>query len=198
MFASGGKQEPPKLSNSNHNSKIIMGDVACTLEGMKEIRKRMRISGKYRVAIVGGSHSAFSAAWMCLNKLDDLSVDNNIISSSANTENSEISVDKTININHTSLTETDLDDKISPTAASPSTSYISKLGPSSICILHRSSIKVFYGTKKDADSDNYVDIGVVNKTTGQIHPFAGLRGDAKELWREIKNGRETRVRLVKR
>ena len=53
----------------------------------------------------------------------------------------------------------------------------------SIVILHRSAIKVFYSMKKEADIDNYYDIGVMNKTTGQIHPFGGLRGDSKILWR---------------
>ena len=42
---------------------------------------------------------------------------------------------------------------------------------------------MFYGTKKDATEDGYTDIGVVNRTTGQIHPFGGIRGDAKQLWR---------------
>jgi hypothetical protein len=36
----------------------------------------------------------------------------------------------------------------------------------------------------------------VNRNTGQINPFGGLRGDAKDLWRAVKNGEETRVRLV--
>lgn len=36
----------------------------------------------------------------------------------------------------------------------------------------------------------------VNKATGQIHPFGGLRGDAKELWRNITTRQEGRVKLV--
>jgi hypothetical protein len=62
--------------------------------------------------------------------------------------------------------------------------------------LHRSAIRVFYATKKEADADGYADIGLVNRFTGQIHPFGGLRGDAKALWRDIKMSKETRVRLV--
>ena len=57
--------------------------------------------------------------------------------------------------------------------------------------------QVFYATKKEAEQDGYSDIGVVNRTTGQIHPFGGLRGDAKALWRDVRNGKEQRVRLVR-
>jgi hypothetical protein len=56
-------------------------------------------------------------------------------------------------------------------------------GQSDVLILHRSYIKVFYSTKKEADCDLYYDTGVINKGTGQIHPFGGLRGDSKLLWR---------------
>ena len=66
---------------------------------------------------------------------------------------------------------------------SSSSSSGSSMGANSVLILHRSAIKVFYSTKKEADSDSYTDIGMVNKGTGQIHPFGGLRGDSKALWR---------------
>ena len=121
-------------------------------------------------------------------------------------------------------------------------------GPSSVCILYRSAIKVFYSTRAEAEKDGYSYsspavpapkcstsndtaagstgsvsnsvspagrnsaknssfVGkskssgsglssIVSKVTGQIHPFGGLRGDAKQLWREVKNGTEQRVRLL--
>lgn len=68
-------------------------------------------------------------------------------------------------------------------SSSSSSSSGSSMGANSVLILHRSAIKVFYSTKKEADSDSYTDIGMVNKGTGQIHPFGGLRGDSKALWR---------------
>ena len=134
----------------------------CTEEGIAEVKRRLlaadtAITGSTakpgcvrnkRIVIVGGSHSAFSAAWMCLNKLG---------------------------------LETE----------------VGSLGTSSIMISHRSAVRVFYACKKDAELDNYDNIGHINKLTGQIHPFGGLRGDAKELWRGIKQGREQRVRLLK-
>jgi hypothetical protein len=35
-----------------------------------------------------------------------------------------------------------------------------------------------------------------DKVTGHIHPFGGLRGDAKQLWRAVREGKEQRVRLL--
>jgi hypothetical protein len=107
---------------------------------------------KKRIVIVGGSHSAFSAAWMCLHALGLTNEESN---------------------KHGSL------------------------GNSSIIMLYRSAVRVFYATKKEADSDGYEDIGIINKTTGQIHPFGGIRGDSKKLWRDVRGAREPRVRMIK-
>ena len=64
----------------------------------------------------------------------------------------------------------------------------------SISILHRSPIRVFYGSEREASLDGYEDYSSVNRT-GQVHAFGGLRGDAKALYRRIRRGQETRVRL---
>lgn len=64
----------------------------------------------------------------------------------------------------------------------------------SITILHRSPVRVFYTSKREADSDSYKDFKQTNRH-GQVHAFAGLRGDAKNFFNDIVRGREPRVRL---
>lgn len=152
VLATGGKQLAPDLGGKDINKKVICSDDVCTLDGITQVKNKL-LKGdnnvsKKRIVIVGGSHSAFSAAWMCLQKIS-------------------------------------LDEKEG------------EFGQSSICILHRSPIRVFYGTPGEARNDGYENIGIVNKSTGQIHPFGGLRGDAKALWRNIRDQKETRVRLIK-
>ena len=72
-FATGGKQEPPTLPNASHQAKVLASDFAVTDEGVEEVRRRVRKNlrhgGKGKVVVVGGSHSAFSAAWVCLHKV---------------------------------------------------------------------------------------------------------------------------------
>jgi hypothetical protein len=56
----------------------------------------------------------------------------------------------------------------------------------SVTLLHRSPIKVFYESVADADADGFNaysadDVG----SKGQVFPLAGLRGDAKALYRKI-------------
>ena len=63
-----------------------------------------------------------------------------------------------------------------------------------ITILHRSPVRVFYASKREADSDNYKDFAHTNRH-GQVHAFAGLRGDAKRFFNNVVRGQETRVRL---
>lgn len=223
--------------------------------------------------IVGGSHSAFSAAWMCLHKLD-LSVkeDSTLIptpiatatltattatatlttavtatvtatttatvtATPSETESEKASAHTDIGIDtdtgidthccgsplrtaasspskppkspsYQSLNQETTDEmsNVIVAATSPSKSSVCKIkerekmkqklftksdsistkgmtGQSDVLILHRSYIKVFYSTKREADYDLYYDTGVINKSTGQIHPFGGLRGDSKSLWR---------------
>lgn len=214
-----------------------ISDFVCTDEGIEEVRRRilksMRTTGKRKVVIVGGSHSAFSAAWMCLYKLD-LSVkeDTAPIPSESEYEKPAAHTDTDTEIDTRSCADPPKSGTSSPAkllkspsyrspnqepsddvlsdaqvaATSPSgpivckTKEIDKIkqklltkngctsargvtGQSDILILHRSYIKVFYSTKREADHDLYNDTGVINKSTGQIHPFGGLRGDSKLLWR---------------
>jgi hypothetical protein len=117
----------------------MTSDDVCTLAGVEILKSKLEKKEKKKIVIVGGSHSAFSAAWICLNKLTVF--------------NSEFQ----------------------------------------IYIIHRTAIKVFYATKKEADKDKYHDYDAPNKC-GQIHPFGGLRGDAKDLYRSIRTGQETKIR----
>lgn len=151
MLSTGGHQESPDLNCKAYNNKIMLSDHLLS-GGLTELQEKIKKWNKTntncnKIVIVGGSHSAFSCAWLMLKKLEQF---NN---------------------------------------PSEQTTY-------SIIILHRSFIKVFYSTKREADSDNYSDIGQINKITGQIHPFEGLRGDAKGLYKDIRSGKESRVRLI--
>ena len=139
VLATGGSQKLPRLSPSSRNSKLMSSDEVCTSEGVTSLAAKLEKKDKKKIVIIGGSHSAFSAAWICLNKL---------------------------------------------------TLFTSEF---QIYIIHRSAIKVFYATKREADKDKYHDYDTPNKC-GQIHPFGGLRGDAKSLYRSIRSGKESKIR----
>jgi hypothetical protein len=182
VLCTGGHQSLPSFS-PQLKSKLVTSDYACSYEGIKEIRSRLQKNssnptGNGRIVIIGGSHSAFSVAWVCLQKLLE-GLDDNHVRSTITPVNAPSSSHHGNNSNNNSDPYAKL-----------------KFGPSGICILHRSPIKVFYSTKGEADHDHYNEGIVLNKITGQINPFGGLRGDAKELWRSIRSSRETRVRLL--
>ncbi|POM68993.1 hypothetical protein PHPALM_14777 [Phytophthora palmivora] len=65
--------------------------------------------------------------------------------------------------------------------------------PKDIMILHRSPIRCYYGTKKEAEADG-VDASRVDRS-GCVNTFTGLREDAKKLFKNVMSGREVRVRL---
>ena len=162
-FATGGKQNIPSAHfTASQLSKVVCSDEFCTKNGIYEARKKCLTKTQPKVVIVGGSHSAFSAAWVC----------------------SQI------------LSKEEEDPTISMGGGVFEHLPAVKFGPAGICIMHRSYIRVFFCSKKDADNDGYKDVGVISKSTGQIHPFGGLRGDSKVLWRQIKNNEEPRIRLV--
>jgi len=208
VLATGGRQELPKLPNPAHNRKLLTSDFVCTQKGIDELRSRLLKAGAAanktspgRVVIIGGSHSAFSAAWICLNRLNGETAMGSAASSGTEAK---------------------------PSLPSVSGEDTLHFGNNGICLVHKSSIKVFYCTKGDADRDGYIVEGapvslntpnggagstastpgsaVKNNSAsssvskawlrGQIHPFGGLRGDAKELWRAAKDGREAKLKLV--
>lgn len=149
VFATGGTQKLPFLSDPNHTKKFIASDDLCTDAGVSELTVRLLKTSRRKVVIIGGSHSAFSALWVCLNKVS--------------TENS------------------------------PNEAIL--FPPSSIIILHRGPIRVFYSSRKEAEADGCKDIVNIDHH-GHVHPFSGLRGDSKVLYQNIRDGRETRARMV--
>jgi hypothetical protein len=204
VLATGGRQDLPRLPNPAHTRKLMSSDYVCTQKGLDDLRSRLVKAGLAanrttpgRVVVIGGSHSAFSAVWLCLHRLNEsLGAANGAAQTPAQESKGD-------DINQVVFCQ------------------------SGICLVHKSSIKVFYSTKADADKDGYVieSAGNVNASQpsgtlgaapgsatkaanagnsqvskswirGQIHPFGGLRGDAKELWRSARDGRETRVKLI--
>ena len=140
-------------------AKVVCSDYYCQQEGYYTIRTRLLSSVFKHIVIIGGSHSAFSCAWITINRLlKDL----HISGSESGTKGGG--------------------------GGGRNKCYV--------YILHRSAIKVFYNTKQEADRDGYHDYKHINPHTGSIHAFSGIRGDAKQLWRSLCIGTETRVKLI--
>ena len=161
VLATGGQQRIPIMPIPSHASKVIGSDYACTSAGVQELADRIRKSGKRRVVIIGGSHSAFSSAWICLHKLglgDDF-----------------VQQQQQQQVDGNNTTSTSADNSNNNTNSQNNSEPFSM---ASICIIHRGPIRVFYNTRKEAELDGCKDIPSVNKY-GQVNPFCGLRGDAK-------------------
>lgn len=67
----------------------------------------------------------------------------------------------------------------------------------SIKILHRSPIKLFYPSVKEALKDNYNFNAVLDvcHLSGRVNRFSGLRGDSFDLARKVMNHSEHRIQL---
>jgi hypothetical protein len=188
-LATGGQQTMPTFANAAYRQKTVLSDVVCTMEGVEllktKIHRYLRTCNSHgtvpsgRVVVIGGSHSAFSAAWVCLNLVNEdashkLPPSSGAAAATASLAASTMSGPITLNAQNQI-----------------------KFGPSGVCILHRSAVRVYYASRADADHDHYPESSiVVNRVTGNINPFGGIRGDAKELWRAIRSTKEGRVRLL--
>ncbi|MEH2155529.1 hypothetical protein [Nostoc sp.] len=79
VLALGGKQHlqnlngDPKFQKLNLSNqvleKVLLSDFVLRQAGVNEMQKRLENSSSKKVLIIGGSHSAFAAAWSLLNKL---------------------------------------------------------------------------------------------------------------------------------
>ncbi|MFS1524193.1 FAD-dependent oxidoreductase [Microbulbifer sp. 2304DJ12-6] len=58
-----------------------------------------------------------------------------------------------------------------------------------IKMVHRNPVKVFYESAEEARSDGFTDFGDddICPVSGNVYYIAGLRGDAKQLYREVAN-----------
>lgn len=189
-LATGGHQTMPTFANAAYRQKTVLSDVVCTMEGVEllktKIHRYLRTCNSHgtvpsgRVVVIGGSHSAFSAAWVCLNLVNE-DASHKLPPSSSGAA-----------VATASLASSTMSGPITLNAQNQI-----KFGPSGVCILHRSAVRVYYASRADADHDHYPESSiVVNRVTGNINPFGGIRGDAKELWRAIRSTKEGRVRLL--
>jgi hypothetical protein len=69
--------------------------------------------------------------------------------------------------------------------------------PGAITVAHRSPVRVTYSDRAAAGADGVlVDADQVCPATGVVHRFGGLRADAADLYRRVRDGGERRVRLI--
>ena len=65
--------------------------------------------------------------------------------------------------------------------------------------MYRDHIRLFYGTVGEADRAGYNEYpkDKFPKKSGLLYGYTGLRGDAKDLYWNIKKGKEKRIKLIK-
>ena len=253
ILALGAFQEAPRLNQRHHQTKVVCSNDVLSKGGLQMIRAKL--GPKHgKVCVVGGAHSAFSVAWLCLRGEStqcEILNTTSAVSSIHNTHTAAKSPHRSLGCNTTAPVVTNLEstsvicveqqirDRTDQSSASspPTDESLKSIGfapnasdvtlaplppleiscartqlvaPSSLpCaaalpqaatihlslnILHRSPVRVFYVSKRDADADGYRDYKQTNRH-GQVHAFAGLRGDAKNFFNDVIRGREPRVRL---
>ena len=236
-----------------HQAKLVASDDMITRAGFEKVHELLlgsptggpqaagmsNSAPRPHVCIVGGSHSALSAAWLCLKILEDSSqpppqpqshpaaASAEVVSklplvpekgkASCPTSPPRVAVLQLPKISGlasppeplTSPTPLPASSLAAPKPSSPSRIASSPTGrrrpqstptpppmsTASITVLHRSPFRLFYASKREAEDDGQKSWKFVNRR-GQINPFGGLRGDAKELFAQIRDGDEPRVRLV--
>ena len=76
-----------------------------------------------------------------------------------------------------------------------------EFGEKDIKIIYRDRIKVFFKSSKNAEAANYTEMKAMDKSSkkkdGCLYSFTGLRGDAKQLYFDIYEGKEKRICLIK-
>ena len=188
IFATGGKQKYSSTWLNKINSSIPQGNLFNSDYFLQEIgyRRFLSLAESYKqpiVTIVGGSHSAFSCAWLILNG-------------------------SPVKFNHQGFRFVPVVDDNCRNCADEKCCYgdaqyyfaqLKELTDVQINIVYRDIIKVFYSSEKEAEEDGYIAYkGKKSKNKkGAVWPFVGLRGDAKELYRQVIKRKEKRINLIK-
>lgn len=195
ILALGAFQEIPQLEHQHHRCKVMCSNEVLSPFGIAKLRAKFG-SSSGKICIIGGAHSAFSAAWLCIH------------GENAQFESCSNSSKKKILARHMQISPCSrrisrgmFNDQIlyskdhSDIQAGAGAIALKRANPRiSITILHRSPVRVFYPTKREAEMAEYRNYKQTNRH-GQIHAFAGLRGDAKSFFNDVVRGLEPRVRL---
>jgi lysine/ornithine N-monooxygenase len=199
IFANGGKQKFDEMSKNEIMKLINQKDFYHSdyflqeqgyLNFLHNIRNNFAEKTKLKVVIIGGSHSGFSCAWMILNSPSEYRKYFKEVSSKEYEVNLNESCKNCSNnfCCFGSCKEKNWDNQFQLDN--------SKI---EIEILYKNHIKVYYSSEREALNDGYNQYDpkkAVNKN-GNVFPFIGIRGDAKELYRKIISGKETRVKLLR-
>ncbi|KAJ0397549.1 hypothetical protein ATCC90586_007727 [Pythium insidiosum] len=217
VLATGGRQEVPAAieSHSAYKAKLFLSDDCLRDDGFRRLRDHLLGGEGRKVCIVGGSHSAFSVAWLLLNRGKSSKLGSRPLAGSKSPSSTEeirsadvaeatapaepsapMPVEPTsvmVSSSGASPTKSPVRQSSSSTTRRLSVSPALSFQPKDITILHRSAIRCYYASRKEAETDG-ADASRVDRT-GCVNTFTGLREDAKALFKDIKAGRETRVRL---
>jgi hypothetical protein len=216
VLASGAKQKfdqkiKTELLNLVNQKDFYHSDYLLQENGYLNILNNLNNKEKSyiskKIVIIGGSHSAFSCAWLLLNGPAEIP---SHLMRSYLSNNSETSYKPKINSkckncqnSNCCFGNSELNKWKSNFTLGGSNknknNFQNSLNDIEIFILYRDHIKVYYHSEKEALNDGYSAFDPkrsVNKN-GNVYPFIGIRGDAKDLYRKIAKGQERRVKLLK-
>ena len=201
VLATGGRQKISNKTTSEIKSLIgennfFLSDSTLQEQGYKMLINNLINKKRKRVIIIGGSHSGFSCAWMLLNQPSNY---RNILNEDIHMPYQARYNKDCPNCNETFCCYGKVIDKNWDISQEDKANFHSINTEVEIIILYKDHIKVHYPSEQDAINDNYTVYerkNAVNKN-GNVYPFIGLRGDSKELYRNITKGLEKRIKLIK-
>ena len=201
-------------------SDFYTSDYILQENGYSKLITNLRSKRERKVVIIGGAHSGFSSAWILLNGPSNFKFQGKEFVSPSS--GSYVCLN-CVNCNFNCLNEMPSNSYDKPLTNSSGKNcnkecfgkvhdrhwkneafetakdFKNDKDKLEVLIMYRKQIRVYYHSEEEAHQDGYSDFEktkAVNKS-GNVFPFIGIRGDAKELYRSIVRGREKRVRLLK-
>ena len=199
---------------------LLTSDYVLQKTGFIDMCKRVKQQNKRRIVIIGGSHSGFSTAWILLNGPADLMHNTHVVPTAQRVAKNTGKFSfpgapiRTIENCTRCCACHNLPKKQRKGPCKCvcrcygffrysdwgfESTDLPCFGDSDITILYRDRIRVFYSRVQQARAEGYSEFKPLqfSNKNGFLYSFTGLRGDAKRLYKAIKNGSEKRVRLVK-
>jgi hypothetical protein len=195
VLANGATQSiPPQFDAEfpGQAHKCVTSDDFLKPATFKEVVTNLKPNSK--VVIIGGSHSGFSCAWLLLRGKP---------SQHEGTKQQKL---HTINCSeccvHTSKSEQQCNSCVCKCIGyiEPPQEWPAFETPVEVTLLYRSHIRVFYNNIKEATDAGYSlnNAEVLEDYQNEfVYAFSGLRGDAKQLYTDVVNDKEPRMKLVR-
>ncbi|KRX05750.1 hypothetical protein PPERSA_09890 [Pseudocohnilembus persalinus] len=194
ILSNGGHQQLNPMYRQVPQEKRILCEDFLKQAGFLRALELIEKNPDQPISVIGGSHSAFSVAYMLIYGPDYYDIDE----LSRNTQYAQKRNQQCVFCGQVGANCVCYGDVSVPRIKEKIKNYQCKLNKGQIKIFHRHDFRISYVNEETAIKEGYKDYdkNCIHKFEGCVNPYTGLRGLTKKLLEDVNNKIEERIEFI--